>query len=239
MKQFFALALIAGALMITSPGQASMVASKSQCLASCGSAISTSCGWITKPGRFNRCRTHLIKQCRKFGTDVMCPTAPPPAPPVTTTTVPAPVVTTTTTTVPYVPPTTTTLPPPPPVYNPWTGTWNWYGTLTDDTCPPGVTSPYQADTFYVVQNGTSFTAQAATLGSGVVFTGGLDSDGGFTIEASGVYIPGDPLHCVVNFVLTVSPVGTVIESSDPAWVARTAYCPTFTCTSGWAGSVSY
>src|SRR5262249_20958588 len=41
MKQFFALALIAGALMVTSPGQARMVASKSQCLASCGSAIST------------------------------------------------------------------------------------------------------------------------------------------------------------------------------------------------------
>jgi hypothetical protein len=36
MKPFLTLALIAGALMVTSPGQAGMVASKSQCLASCG-----------------------------------------------------------------------------------------------------------------------------------------------------------------------------------------------------------
>jgi hypothetical protein len=124
------------------------------------------------------------------------------------------------------------------VYNPWTGTWNFYGTLTDDTCPPGVSPLYLADTFYVVQSGTSFAAQAATLGSGVVFTGGLDSDGGFTVEASGVYIVGDPSGCVFNIALSVSPVGTVIESSDPAGVAQTAYCPSFTCTSGWAGSVS-
>jgi len=46
MKLFVALARIAGALMVTSPGQASMVASKPQCFASCGNAISSSCGWI-------------------------------------------------------------------------------------------------------------------------------------------------------------------------------------------------
>ena len=144
MKQFLTLALIAGALMVTSPGHARMVASTSQCVASCGDAINTTCGWITKPGRFNRCRTRLIKQCRKFGTDVMCP-APPQTPPPP----PAPVVTTTTTTTfPYVPPTTTTLPPPPPpVYGPWTGTWNFYGSLISNTCPPGASVLNLADTF--------------------------------------------------------------------------------------------
>jgi hypothetical protein len=124
------------------------------------------------------------------------------------------------------------------VYNPWTGTWNFYGTLTDDTCPPGVSSLYLADTFYVVQSGTSFTAEEASLGTGVVFTGSMDSDGGFTIVADSVYLVSDPV-CLFNVALSVSPVGTVIESSDPAGMAITTICPTYTCTSGWAGSVSY
>jgi hypothetical protein len=233
MKQFLTLTLIAGALMVTSPSQAGMVASKSQCLASCGSAISTSCGWITKPGRFNRCRTRLINQCRKFGMDVMCPPPPPPSPP-------APVVTTTTaTTLPYVPPTTTTLPPPPPpVYGPWTGTWNFYGSRISDTCPPSAALNL-VDTFYVVQNGTSFTAPEASLG--VTFTGTMDSDGGFTIEGSDLTDVGTPTGCVFTWELVVSPVGGVMYSSDPATYARLTDCPGpgLTCTTVWSGTVSY
>jgi hypothetical protein len=170
MKQFFALALIAGALMVTSPGQARMVASTSQCLASCGSAISTSCGWIIKPGRFNRCRTRLIKQCRKFGTDVMCPTAPPPAPPVT-----AP---TTTTTVPVAPPTTTTtttLPPNP--ADAYTGTWLMYGDLVVATgCPASMTT---YDTFVVADSAASPGAAAGYFASvpQIVYAGGVTSQG--------------------------------------------------------------
>jgi hypothetical protein len=121
------------------------------------------------------------------------------------------------------------------VYNPWTGTWNFYGTLTDDTCPPGTLTFGLTDTFYVVQSGTSFAAQD---GNGLVFTGSMDSDGGFTIVADGVYLVSDPV-CLVNWALSVSPVGTVIESTDPAAMAATAYCPTYTCTAAWAGSVSY
>jgi hypothetical protein len=151
------------------------------------------------------------------------------------------------------------------VYNPWTGAWNFYGTLTDDTCPPGTLTFGLTDTFYVVQSGTSFASQD---GNGLVFTGSMDSDGGFTIVADGVYLVSDPVClvnwalsvspvgtvitivadgvylvsdpvCLVNWALSVSPVGTVIESIDPAAMAATAYCPTYTCTAAWVGSVSY
>jgi hypothetical protein len=229
MKQFFTLALIAGALMVTSSGQARMVATRAQCVASCGGAVNTTCGWITKRGRFNRCRTHLITQCRKFGTDVMCPApAPPPAPPP-----PAPVATTTTTTtLPYVPPTTTTLPPP--QYGPWTGTWTFYGTLFANTCPAGVSSPALTDTFYVVQTGTTFTAEAASI-PGVVFSGSMNSDGGFTISANWT-LNGGP--CVFSTSLTASPSGSVIYVTDSAGIGMVTSCPSYSCAAGWTGSVS-
>jgi hypothetical protein len=225
-KQFFTLALIAGALMVTSPGQASMVASKSQCVASCGSAISTSCGWITKPGRFNRCRMRLLRQCRKFGTDVMCPAPPPPpAPPVTAPTAPV-VTTTTTTTLPYVPPTTTTLPaPPPPVYGPWTGTWTFYGTILQNNCPSA--SYGMVETFYVTQSGTLFTAVPSDI-SGVALYGSMDSDGGFTVEGSWT-LNGGP--CVFDVSLSASPDAS-------AGLAQITYCPAFSCTTVWSGTVS-
>jgi hypothetical protein len=223
MKQFFTLALMAAGLMVTSLAQARMVASKPQCIASCGDAINTTCGWITKRGRFNRCRAHLITQCRKFGTEAMCP-APPPSP--------APVTTTTTTTLPSVPPTTTTLPPP--VYGPWTGTWHFYGTLATNTCSAGMPSVL-SDTFYVVQVGTGFTAQEASLGSGVTYTGSMDSDGGFTIEATWTL---DITPCVFTTVLSVSPIGGVIYTSNPAGDAQRADCPAYSCITGYSGWVS-
>lgn len=116
MKQFFIVAVIAGALMVSSQSQARLVNTRAQCVAACGNAISDSCGWITRRGKFNRCRAKLYIQCKRFGTATMCPApgAPVAPPPTTPTTQPAPVVTTTTTTVPYVPLTTTTLPPPVP-----------------------------------------------------------------------------------------------------------------------------
>jgi hypothetical protein len=123
------------------------------------------------------------------------------------------------------------------VYGPWTGTWNFYGSLISNTCPPGSSVLNLADTFYVVQSGTSFAAEEASLGTGVVFTGSMDSDGGFTIVADGVYLVSDPV-CVFNQALTVSPVGTVIEFSDPAGVAITTICPTYSCVAEWAGSVT-
>jgi len=233
MKRFCVLTLIAGALMVPSAGQAGMVSSRPQCVASCSDAINTTCGWITKRGRFNRCRTHLITQCRKFGTEVMCPAPPPPPPPAPPVTTPATVVTTTTTTtLPHVPPTTTTLPPP--VYGPWTGTWHFYGTLATNTCSTGMPSVL-SDTFYVVQVGTSFTAQEASLGSGVTYTGSMDSDGGFIIEATWTL---NITPCVFTTVLSVSPIGGVIYTSNPAGDAQRADCPAYSCITGYSGWVS-
>jgi hypothetical protein len=148
MKQFFTLILIAGVLTVGAPGQARMVSTKSQCVAVCSSAINDTCGWISKPGKFNRCRNRLIVHCRKWGTDVMCPTPPPPSAPPTTPTTLAPVVTTTTT-VPYIPPTTTTLPPPPvdPLGQFMGTTWDFVYTLVstwDDVYALGFTFSYDS-----------------------------------------------------------------------------------------------
>jgi hypothetical protein len=125
------------------------------------------------------------------------------------------------------------------VYNPWTGTWNFYGTFIDDNCPPGIVVPSGplTDTFYVVQSGTSFVAQVASLGSGVTFTGTMDSDGGFTIEGSWTYV-GDTSGCVLTANLVVSPVGGVIYASDPSTEAILTDCPTYSCTAVYSGTVS-
>jgi hypothetical protein len=122
MKQFLITLLAVGVLASAAQAEARLMSTREQCVAACGQAVSDSCGWITKRGKFNRCRTKLINQCKRFGTNVMCPAPPPPAPaapappaaPTTPTTVAPPVVTTTSTTRPYIPPTTTTTLPPPP-----------------------------------------------------------------------------------------------------------------------------
>jgi len=122
MKQFFTLALIAGALMLSAPSQARMVATKAQCVAACdGNGTSgETCNWVVlaypprQQGRkYNLCRNKLIRRCRKQGTAAMCPSPPPTTttqPPVVTTTLPSttttsvPPTTTTSTTLPYVDP---------------------------------------------------------------------------------------------------------------------------------------
>src|SRR5262249_12003551 len=88
--------LAVGVLASAAQAEARLKSTRGQCLAACGQAVSDSCGWITKRGKFNRCRAKLINQCKRFGTDVMCPAqvAPPPpssptTPTTTTTTVPA------------------------------------------------------------------------------------------------------------------------------------------------------
>src|SRR4029453_113054 len=124
----FILSLVAGALMVSAPSQARQVSTRSQCLASCGTALSDTCGWITRRGKFNACKNRLMRQCRRWGVDTMCP-APSPTTP---TTVPPPSspTTTTTTTVPYIPPTTTTLPPPVDRLGQFAGTtWNFVYTI--------------------------------------------------------------------------------------------------------------
>jgi hypothetical protein len=173
MKQFFTLALIAGALMVSAPSQA-LVASKAQCVSTCDGhgSVNTNCGWITKPGKFHRCRTRLIKQCRKFGTDVMCPAPPPlPAPP-------APVVTTTTTTLPYVPPTTTTtLPVVVITYPNLLGAYEFEGTLVSDPCGIGLGATLNV--------GFTVTSQVGTSLSGVVGVAAFPAIGDYDPSTDG------------------------------------------------------
>jgi erythromycin esterase-like protein len=84
MKQFLVINALAAILAMGSLADARLVSTRAQCLAACGNATTQTCGWITKRGKFNRCRAKLINQCKRFGTDRMCP--PPAAPPVTTAT---------------------------------------------------------------------------------------------------------------------------------------------------------
>jgi hypothetical protein len=109
------LVFIAAMAVTTGDAQARMVATRAQCISACGQATIDACGWITKRGKFNRCRVKLLNQCRKWGPSVMCPAPTTTQPPVVTTptsTLPLVPTTTSPTTLPYIPPTTTTLPPP-------------------------------------------------------------------------------------------------------------------------------
>src|SRR5262245_60521238 len=101
----FAILTILAAVVASGQADARLMASRAKCVAECDNATPETCGWITKRGRFRRCRTKLINTCKRFGTNVMCPTPSP-----TTTTLP---IVTTTTTVPFPsasPTTTSTLP---------------------------------------------------------------------------------------------------------------------------------
>src|SRR5262249_41070923 len=141
MKQFLITLLAVGVLASAAQAEARLMSTRGQCVDACGQAVSESCGWITKRGKFNRCRTKLINQCKRFGTNVMCPAPqPPPTSPTAPTTpttlptaiLPPPVVTTTTTVPrPTLPPTTTTTLPAIPDVR---GNYSFDGYVTNDTC---------------------------------------------------------------------------------------------------------
>lgn len=183
MKQFFVLVLIGGALMVSSPGQARMVSSRPACVNACdGNGVTgATCNWISRPGKWNRCRTRVIKQCRRFGVDAMCPIP-------TTTTVPAPGATTTT--VPYVPPTTTTLPVV--TYPDLIGSYQFDGSLVDDPCGIG---PLLSPPEYLGSSLTvhfSVTSEVGTSLSGTMgvytATGSYDpSTGDWSLGTTGYY----------------------------------------------------
>jgi len=135
--------LLAVSLIVlgVSIGEARMVSTRYQCVTACGQATNATCGWITKPGKYNACRNRLLRQCRKWGVDTMCPAT-------TTVAHPTPT-TTTTTTVPYVPPTTTTIPAPVDPLSQFKGTtWDFVYTLVstwDDTYSLGFTIGYTSN----------------------------------------------------------------------------------------------
>jgi len=175
-KRFIIISTLTAVLAVGSLAEARPVSTRAQCVAVCGTAITQTCGWITKPGKFNRCRAKLINQCKRFGTAVMCPapaappvTTPTTLPVVTTTTFPV-VVTTTTTTVPYIPPTTTTLPPPPPLVD-LRGRYIFEGYVTTDTCGLFGIGSYAPVPFSVTgQSGTSLVGTHGADGSPAVGT---------------------------------------------------------------------
>src|SRR5262245_58059570 len=146
MKRILGAAIISvlAAVLMSSQANARFVASKAACLSACSQQIAGACGGFRRI-KYNRCRLKLVRHCRRFSPETICP-APPPLPPTTTPTVPI-VTPTTTPTVPIVTPTTTTLPPYPPTTSttstsrpptttttvppasPFQGTWSLHSTL--------------------------------------------------------------------------------------------------------------
>src|SRR5262245_59222100 len=106
------LGLLAG--VTAPPVVARMVATKATCMTACRAQVNTVCAELRR-GKFTRCKSKLVRQCRKFGPEAMCPapTTTTTMPPVTPTLPGGP--TTSTTLSPVVPTTiartTTTLPP--------------------------------------------------------------------------------------------------------------------------------
>ena len=224
MKQFLITLLAVGVLASAAQAEARLKSTRGQCLAACGQAVSDSCGWITKRGKFNRCRTKLINQCKRFGAAVMCPA--PAVPPVTTpTTLPVFVPTTTTTTITVPRPTTTTLPP---VVNnpalPYAGTWNFLGALTMNTCPQSVAAGAY-DTLAVTVLPASPGAAQGYLYSApqITFSGGVDGNGDLGLEALIYNANG----CVLDTVLLLDGPIAAATYQTAGGFGFDASCPSF------------
>jgi ABC-type Fe3+-hydroxamate transport system substrate-binding protein len=205
------LAIIAIFATVVTSGQADAtpVASRAECLSTCAPQIADACGGLRR-AKYNRCRLHVVRQCRRFGSATMCPVPVPPAPPTTITTMPVA--------------TTTTLPPP----GPWTGVWNFVGALYSSTCPsPAATN---ADLYTIVQTGLTVRVTLASIPSYVALDG-ANPDGSFS--ASGQWSTG-----ICNFVtlLAARPTSGVIGASVPASVEIVTSCQgAFSCDTIFSG----
>jgi hypothetical protein len=138
MRRFLAAAAVA-VLTLSAQAQAD---TRAQCVAACGDALSSSCGWITKPGRFIHCRAMLYKQCKRWGVAAICSSSllPPPPPP------------------PPPPPTTTTTLPPLVIYPNLLGSYFLTGTVTGDICNTyGIGTPLLLRFTVTEQSGTALT----------------------------------------------------------------------------------
>jgi hypothetical protein len=206
----FAITTILAALVASGQADAAHVASKAECLSACLPQIATACGGV-RPAKHNRCRLALVRQCRRFGPKTMCPVSAPPSPPTTISTMP--VATTTTTTAPFIPPTTTTTLPPP---GPWTGVWNFVGSLYSNTCSSAATP--NAGQYTIVQTGLTVRVTLTSIPT-YIGLGDVAPDGSFA--ASGPWTTG-----ICNFVtlLAATPTGGVIGTSVPASAGITANC---------------
>lgn len=201
MKQVLIINALTALLAVGSLADARLVSTRVQCVAACGNATTQTCGWITKQGKFSRCRTKLLNQCKRFGTTVMCPPPPgAPTPPPPPTMLPPPPPPTTTTTVPYVPPTTTTLPAPVNPADQYGGVWTFYGTLYSNNCSNMPTT--LSDTLSLGIYPANPGAASGYLASGpAFFTGGVESDGSLTLGAEFINSYG----CIVDVGLSLAP----------------------------------
>ena len=230
MKHFAIITTILAAVVASGQADARLVSTRAQCVAACDNATAETCGWITKRGKFNRCRAKLINQCKRFGTDRTCPppaaapvTTPTTLPVVTTTTLPV-VVTTTTTTVPYVPPTTTTLPPRGAFYE---GTWQFTGSVVENSC--GLSMAGLQDYVTVdVQIGGGIVGTVDSV-PGIVFIGSFpNGDNDLGLEAS-FYYDG----CLVDAAMLFDYAPSDVLGG--AW-GNDVTCGYTTCRVIWAGS---
>ena len=215
MKQLAIITILA-AVVARGQADATPVASKAECLSTCAPHIAEVCGRF-RPAKYNRCRLHLVRQCRRFGPETMCPVPPRPSPPTTITTVP--VAATTTTTAPFIPPTTTTTLPLP---GPWTGVWNFVGSLYSSTCSSAAT--INTDEYTMAQTGRTVRV---TLASVPTYVGLADVNPDASFAASGPWTTG-----ICNFVtvLAATPTGGVIGASVPASAGIATTCQgAFSC----------
>jgi hypothetical protein len=124
-----AMLILAGIAATGAPAAAAhFVESRAACQVACGPAVERYCVGL-RPAKYRTCRARTWKNCRRFGVASMC-AAP------TTTTLPPPVVTTTTTTTVPRPSTTTTTQPQRGAF--YEGTWEFTGSVTENSCPTSV-----------------------------------------------------------------------------------------------------
>lgn len=171
-------------------------ATRYQCLVACiPNQLNLDCGWITRPGKFNRCRARLIRQCRKWGTDTMCPASQQPPPPVTT---------------------TTTLPPVSLI-----GSYQFQGTIDNDPCGvPGVGSSL---TFHFSVTGQSGYNLSGTMGvANYVSSGTLDAGTGVWNFRTTQYVEGE--GCTADSGLNVNADYGFTSGVGATWYAESE-CP--------------
>src|SRR5262245_17951610 len=63
---------ILAAVVASGQADATLVASKAECLSTCAPQIVDACGGFRR-AKYNRCRLKLVRQCRRFGPDTVCP----------------------------------------------------------------------------------------------------------------------------------------------------------------------
>jgi len=195
----------------------------SVCKTQCLDEVWASCAFLRK-AKLKRCRVKIWNVCRRGFLDC--------DPPVTTTTPTRPPTTTTssstTTTTASRPATTTTTTLP---YGPWTGTWDFFGTLSENTCPSVSVSYYARDTFYIVQQGSAFTVTIASFPD-VVMTGTWNDLGGITVTGSA---PQE--GCTAFVALVTDGSGNVAIASANAGVGLGVSCGGVTCRATYLGTI--